>query len=257
MTINGYIRLLQKLQYARWQSKLPRSSASTPVFSHPVDMKKAWITQVFGANPQYYTPMKGHDGIDYGLNVGSNVFSPVAEMEVTNLILAKTGYGRNARTIDEFGHRYIFGHLHEFLCEEKQVIKRGEIFALSGGDLADPYHGYSTGPHLHWEWRPIWAVITNGYGGAENQQPFITGNAVPIPAPIPEPLYYMVVVADNLRIRTSPSLAGTTIEFFKKGDVVPVYGEYLDGRKWIKITPYSDRYACAKENNTQFMELRK
>ncbi len=251
-------RIISKLRHVNPIFNAGYKAVAVSVFTYPVEEKYSkQISQRFGVNPAAYRPLRGHDGIDWYLAVKTPLIIPTEQMTITDLITQTNSYGRHIWGKDENGHRHIFGHLNSFLCQKGDVLERGRVFALSGGNLDDPYHGYSTGAHLHWEWRPIWANIANGYAGAEDQWPFIKGSTAPIPAPIPEPLYYMVVVADNLRIRTSPSLAGTTIEFLKKGDVVPVYGEFLDGRLWKKITLYSDRYACAKENNTQFMEVKK
>jgi len=224
-----------------------------PVFSHPIDIKKAWITQHFGANPASYKPLLGHDGIDYGANVGTAVTCPVEKMAIIDLILQTKSYGRHVWGQDPSGHRYIFGHLHEFCCSKGDIFTRGQIFATSGGNLDDPYHGFSTGPHLHSEWRPVWASNSNGYAGAVDQEPYITfGEVEPIPVPEPEPLFWLIVNTDGLQIRSSAKIPwnnnNRTGERLAKGTKVPVYREDLEGRTWAKISSKSERYACISEN---------
>jgi murein DD-endopeptidase MepM/ murein hydrolase activator NlpD len=249
--IDNTLRILSKFRHLPplWQAEYYK--ATYPVFSHPVDMRQAWITQRFGANPASYAPLKGHDGIDYGQNVGLPVICPVEWMKITDLILQKNSYGRHAWGIDEFGHRYIFGHLHSFECEKGQEFSRGQIFATSGGNLDDPYHGYSTGPHLHSEWRPVWASISNGYAGAENQEPYITfGDVVPV---IPEPLFWMINNTGGLRYRSSPKIVWNNLtgKNIPKGERVPVYqSDLLDGRLFVKT---DKGYLCYKENETIHM----
>ncbi len=250
-------RILQKFRHINpiWNPRYFR--ADYPVFSHPVSMKNAWISQHFGANPQNYRPMNGHDGVDYALVTGSNVMGHVETMTITDLLLKTSGYGRQAWAIDPMGHRYIFGHLHEFLCEKGQVVKRGEIFALSGGGLEDPYRGYSTGPHLHSEWRPVWASIGNGYGGAVDQEPYITfGEVTPVPLPVPEPLFWMVVQTDGLRSRTSGKIVWNNLtgKKYAKGTRIPVYeSDILDGRIFAKISANNKEFICYKVNGTNHM----
>jgi murein DD-endopeptidase MepM/ murein hydrolase activator NlpD len=180
--IDNTLRLLSKLRHIQlYNVYTPKfMSVSYPEFSHPIDLDRWWISQNFGANPASYYPMLGHDGIDYACNVGTEGRGVVDEMEVTDLILQTNSYGRHIVGKDSSGHKYIFGHLHEFLCEKKMIIKRGQVFFSTGGNLDDPYHGYSTGPHLHWEWRPAWANVGNGYGGAVDQLPYCTYGDAPV-----------------------------------------------------------------------------
>lgn len=251
-------RLISKLRYINPIFGTRYKGEVVSVFTYPIEEKYSkQISQRFGVNPALYKPLKGHDGIDWWLAVKTPLIIPTERMTITDLITQTNSYGRHIWGKDENGHRHIFGHLNSFLCQKGDVLERGRVFALSGGNLEDPYHGYSTGAHLHWEWRPTWASIANGYAGAEDQWPFIKGTVLPIPVPVPEPLYYMTVVADQLRVRKTASLSGLTIEYLHKGDIVPIYGDILDGRVWARISPYSDRFACMQENAVKYMEVKK
>jgi murein DD-endopeptidase MepM/ murein hydrolase activator NlpD len=228
-----------------------------PQFSSPVDMKIAYISQLFGVNPRDYYPMKGHDGIDYGLSVGSAVRAPI-DMTITDLILQKNSYGRHAIAKDVLGHRQIFGHLHEWQCSKGDFIKRGQQFALSGGDLADPYHGYSSGPHLHWEWRPAWANQFNGYGGAENQLPYITfGDVI-----YPTPKAFMIVNVKNpngatlgLNVRNNKG-KGPAIGSLEPGQEVEIF-EISTVEAFGKIDPYADKWIALVSAKRPYVEVKK
>jgi murein DD-endopeptidase MepM/ murein hydrolase activator NlpD len=235
--------------------------AGEPELSYPVEAKFAkQISQLFGMNPSTYYPLKGHDGIDWWLTVRTPIMAP-CDMTITDLILQTNSYGRHAWGRDFMGNRYIFGHLNEWLCEKGDVIKRGQIFALSGGNVEDPYHGFSTGAHLHFELRPIWASISNGYVGAVDPMPYFRlGAATPIQPDIPEPTGY-VIAKTRIRIRTTPkgnvwnNLTGNYIE---KDDRVPYYGEpIVEGRTWLALSKNGNKYACNFENGSVYLEMEK
>ncbi len=232
-----------------------------PIFNHPVDLTRWWISQYFGANPASYSPLKGHDGLDYACNVGTAVMCPVDRMTIIDLVLQKNSYGRHVWGQDDYGHKYIFGHLHEWLVSKGDVVTRGQIFATSGGNLDDPYHGYSTGPHLHWEWRPVWASIANGYAGAENQLPYVTyGTVVPVVIPEPEPLFYLVVneKGNMLQERTSPMKPALnnnrTGKKVPAGTKIPVYATALEGRLWVQTTSKGGHFLCWKEGTLEYAD---
>lgn len=254
-------RLLSKYRHLNpiWNTEFWK--VELPSYNHPIDLDRWWISQLFGVNPQNYKPLKGHDGIDYACNRGTPVMCPADWMDITDLILQKNSYGRHAWGKDNYGHRHIFGHLSEFCCEKGQRVYRGETFALSGGNLEDPYHGFSTGPHCHWELRPSWASISNGYAGAEDQLPYCTyGHVSPIPIPEPEPLFWLEVLpeGDQVRERTRPTVNpyNLTGVKFPTGTRIPVYADSLEGKIWIKNKPHSESWVCWKDNKKIYMVVK-
>ncbi len=103
----------------------------------------AEITSDYGLRPN---PLGGgvefHNGIDFGVNVGTPVHA--TGNGVVESAGWKAGYG-NCVVIDHpFGYRSLFGHLSQTLVKPGEVVQRGQRIALSGNS------GRSTGPHLHY-----------------------------------------------------------------------------------------------------------
>lgn len=143
----------------------------------PID--KVYITQGFGANPQIYAKfgLKGHDGIDFRTRF---IDSPLGRRYVTashdgvvEIVRADAGgYGTHIRLRGEDGCMTIYGHLTKSYVSKGDVIKAGQRIGLTGNT------GFSSGPHLHWEYRPAgWEKNTNnGYAGAVDPMPFTLAN---------------------------------------------------------------------------------
>jgi murein DD-endopeptidase MepM/ murein hydrolase activator NlpD len=140
----------------------------------PLD--KIFVTQGFGLNPGHYAMygMKGHDGIDLRTRFSD---SPLARryvsasqdgvVEVSRWDVK--GYGVHIRVRHNDGSMTIYGHLTKPYVSKGDKVKAQQIIGLTGNT------GDSSGPHLHWEYRPAgWEKNTkNGYGGAVDQTPFI------------------------------------------------------------------------------------
>lgn len=110
------------------------------------------ITQTFGVNPSWYPTSKGHNGNDFGTIVDT----PCDAMKRGDVIVArndgKTGYGRHVRIQHDDGIS-IYGHLHVLQCAVGDHVEAGQQIGLTGGSVDDPGSGWSTGPHLHAEYR--------------------------------------------------------------------------------------------------------
>ena len=65
----------------------------------------------------------------------------------------RTGYGRHIHIQHSHGVT-IYGHLSAMLVRVGDVVKAKTVIGKSGGDPSDPFSGNSTGPHLHFEYRP-------------------------------------------------------------------------------------------------------
>ena len=139
-------------------------------------LKHIFITQGFGVNPKIYAQfgMKGHDGLDLRTRWYD---SPLARMEVKaaadgvvfDVQWAKTGYGYHVRIRHADGSITIYGHLSVIKVSKNQIVKCGQVIGISGNT------GFSSGSHLHFEYRPQgWEKMTgNGYAGAINPLPLL------------------------------------------------------------------------------------
>ncbi len=87
-----------------------------------------------------------HNGIDIITRVGTEVYAPGAGKVI--FTGRRDGYGRTIEIDHGFGYKTLFAHLSKVLVKKGQLIKRGDLIALSGksGNL-------TTGPHLHYEIR--------------------------------------------------------------------------------------------------------
>ncbi len=137
-----------KLQAIIDLSKLPKYG--TGALSPPVE--KVTITQYFGntafatANAQAYNG-HGHNGIDFGLPIGSKVLAAqdgvVLGTGNTDEACSGASYGRWVLLKHLNGLSSLYAHLSKTLVSAGQKVTRGDNIALSGNT------GYSTGPHLH------------------------------------------------------------------------------------------------------------
>lgn len=138
-----------------------------PRFVWPID--KVYITQGFGMNPKLYARYgwKGHNGLDFRVRfidspLGRRYIVAVEDATVEIARADAGGYGTHVRLRHADGSMTIYGHLTKSYVSKGDKVKQGQRIGLSGNT------GYSTGAHLHFEWRPKgWERNTkNGYGGA-------------------------------------------------------------------------------------------
>lgn len=140
---------------------------------YPVD--KIYITQKFGENGVYYSRygMEGHNGVDLRTRFddspdGKRPMHASADGTVYDVRFDKVGYGRHVRIRHADGSITLYGHMSEITVKEGQKVKAKEQIGITGNT------GDSTGPHVHWEYRPAgWESNTdNGYYGAVDPLPF-------------------------------------------------------------------------------------
>ncbi len=98
---------------------------------------------VHGALTQEY--QAGHQGLDFGIEVGTNVKSTMSGV-VKYAGWNDEGYG-NLVIIDNGGYQTYYGHLSSIPVQVGDVINAGDVIGASGNT------GNSTGPHLHYEIR--------------------------------------------------------------------------------------------------------
>ena len=123
-------------------------------FSLPVTQKRR---TAFFADRRVYAYSDGksstglHYGIDFGVPVGTSVFSCGRGKVVLAENRVSTGY---SLVIEHLPGLYsLYYHLSEFNVEEGQIIEQGQKIGLSGAT------GLATGPHLHWEVRLLGRAV--------------------------------------------------------------------------------------------------
>ncbi len=144
---------------------------------HPV--KKVYITQAWGVNPQNYARfgLKGHNGLDYRAFLPngdrcfeegkSEVFAPHDGKVIENAFDAD-GYG-NYLKIENDSEGSILAHLSPpSSIPVGESVKQGDLVGFQG------YTGNSTGIHLHWGYYPKPRNKNNGYSGTIDPTPLIT-----------------------------------------------------------------------------------
>ncbi|MBN1962770.1 MAG: M23 family metallopeptidase [Deltaproteobacteria bacterium] len=107
---------------------------------------------------------RAHNGIDYGVPVGTKVFA-VGDGKVTRTGW-RSGYGKYVQIRHANGWASEYGHLSKILIKTGQKVSQKDIIALTGNT------GLSTGPHLHY------GLMKNGSFVNPALQQFKRGNAL-------------------------------------------------------------------------------
>ena len=108
--------------------------------------------------------LAGHDGIDFGLPMGT----PVLAVDDGTVILAEENwiYGTTIVIQHKWGRSY-YGHLSKLEVKLGERVTAGEEIGLSGAT------GHVTGPHLHFGIKPNNNDIGNLYFGKIDPAPFL------------------------------------------------------------------------------------
>ena len=104
------------------------------------------VSQRFGENHDYYFKNfkeKGHNGWDFALKIGTPLY---ATHDGTVAMSTITNFGDLCVIIMDVSGKFktIYGHLSESKVKYGDVVKKGQLIALSGNTGR-----YTTGPHLH------------------------------------------------------------------------------------------------------------
>lgn len=146
---------------------------NTAVLEQQWIQRRPRISQHFGLNPQIYSQfgMKGHNGIDFGIPVGTKIFA-AEHGECRTKDSGKAGYGLHVKVRNPYkGAECVYAHLSEVVVPDGHTVNPGDLIGYSGNT------GFSTGPHLHFGRRLLkhgaedalwaWAVLdyNNGFYG--------------------------------------------------------------------------------------------
>ena len=220
---------------------LPPPPAVAPdVLYYPLAEGKHYITQMFGLNPQWYPTSRGHNGIDWGVPVGNPIYA-MQDGVVITAVAQTTGYGRHVR-IQHHNGISIYGHLSALGVVVGQQVQARQEIGKSGGAVTDPYCGYSTGPHLHAEFRPsVFPPPAPGsyVYGAVDIMPLLASHSYDgTPDPV---LFRAKVTAYYLNTRYGPATTFYTNGGLKQDEIVNVYEER---NGWYRISDQCERW-CA------------
>lgn len=145
--------------------------AITIKLHYPVDVGTP-ISQTFGENPEFYkkipgypVPLLGHNGLDFGLSIGSNIYAADTG-EVLFAEFDNTGFGNMIRLRHSWGET-LYAHLSEILIGSGNIPLRGSLIAKSGNT------GLGTGPHLHFGVRIYPYDRADGWGGYSNPELYL------------------------------------------------------------------------------------
>lgn len=97
-----------------------------------------------------------HGGIDLEAQTGSPVYAPLDGIIVRAEDTKPNGCGGHIKIKHNKNLETKYCHLKKWVVKKDQKVKKGELIGYSGGDKNDPYHGVSTGAHLHY------ATVVNG-----------------------------------------------------------------------------------------------
>ena len=116
------------------------------------------ISSPFGRRKHPITGvMSFHNGVDIACPAGTAVVAP-ADGKIHKLWTHQRG-GMCLSMLTPDGVRYGFAHLEHRLVKDGQVVREGDVIALSGNT------GQSTGPHLHFSMQVngVWTDPANHF----------------------------------------------------------------------------------------------
>lgn len=144
------------------------------------------LSQAWGSNPEFYgrfsyggVPLKGHNGFDFALPVGTPLLTCDAG-RVLRVSYGSTGLGKYVLMEHDWGES-VYGHMEEIDVTVGQELRGLARIGVSGNT------GNSTGPHLHLGIKVAPYRRTDGWGGYCNPAPFMDVNQIFRQRPVPMP----------------------------------------------------------------------
>lgn len=174
------------------------------------------ITQIFGANHDYYYKnfgMQGHNGIDYGLPTGTPVLA--ATDGIVHTLQDDPGFGHYIELIGS-SYKTIYAHLQSFSVTNNTAVKAGQQIGISNNS------GNSSGPHLHFGVKPIPQDNNNGYFGAIDPQPILNQGEQPVKEIATADQVKSVIVEALERPGTDAEVKGLTGKLLWDEVIVPI-----------------------------------
>lgn len=205
-------------------------------FLPPVFDWQIKVSQWYGKSDIDYSKfgMIGHNGIDIACPIGTPVMT-VAVGKIKKTGIEPNGFGIYIVITHLDDSETIYAHLSSVVSHEVgKEFQAGEVIANSGNT------GNSTGPHLHFGYRPKNYNKSNGYGGYEDPKPYLMESLIPelaIPEPIQQPTGKARIVCDEANVRSAPGFSGLYIKSAYKGEEYQPTGnnEISGGLKWREV----------------------
>lgn len=151
---NGKLRQVSPYQQDVWNGNPVVNGWKRPVNGGRI--RSSWGVRRDPNNPNI---TKFHNGIDFGVNVGTDIIA-VADFINAELLTDTSGYGTyiklNHGTINGKNVYSLYAHLSATFVANKSSGSIGSVIGKSGGAKGAPGSGNSTGPHLHF------SIIENG-----------------------------------------------------------------------------------------------
>jgi murein DD-endopeptidase MepM/ murein hydrolase activator NlpD len=92
-----------------------------------------------------------HKGDDIGVHTGTEVKSPWSgKIKVADINYQPKMCGGTIIIDHGNGYETTFCHMKRIDINSGDIVKKGQVVGLSGGDIKDIGRGNSTGDHLHW-----------------------------------------------------------------------------------------------------------
>jgi murein DD-endopeptidase MepM/ murein hydrolase activator NlpD len=147
--------------------------------STPFDIASP-VLQFFGQHPDHYAqfryngvPLKGHVGVDFGMEPGSHLFA-VDHGRVIEISFEADGFERYVKLEHRWGES-LYALVGEIAVEAGQLIRRNEYIARSGRSSQGLL------PHLHFGVRISPYNRFDGWGGFTDPLPFLNPNLIILP----------------------------------------------------------------------------
>ena len=205
-------------------------------FLPPVFDWQIKVSQWYGKSDIDYSKWNliGHNGIDIACPIGTPVMT-VAVGKIKKTGVEPNGFGIYIVITHLDDSETIYAHLSSVVFHEVgKEFQAGEVIAYSGNT------GNSTGPHLHFGYRPKNYNKSNGYCGYEDPKPYLMESLIPelaIPEPIQQPTGKARIVCDEANVRSAPGFSGLYIKSAYKGEEYQPTGnsEISGGLKWREV----------------------
>jgi hypothetical protein len=192
----------------------------------------------------------GHNGVDWGLPEGTPLYASV-DGTIGRIGFENNGYGNFVRINMSDGGKVICAHMSQYIVKLNQKIKAGDLIGYSGNT------GFSTTPHVHFEYRDGIQPVSNGYNGAVDPSPFLESSIIdPVPdepSPAEEPIktgdVVVVAVETGANLRNK---CGNLLGLVYKNTELKITGNAIDFVDGLKRFPIQiDGYIAQYDINGQ------